>query len=321
MVEKALVEKVSVEVATFYQFAPMQDLDALREQWLSQGAQMQLRGTILLAEEGINGTLCGTRENLDRFLEGVRQLPQLAQMAAKYSTARAENPVFHRFKIKIKAEIVTFGVPGLRPAQRTGVHVDPAAWNKLLDDPEVVVVDTRNRYETVIGSFPGAQDPDTTNFREFPDYVRSHLDPDKNKKVAMFCTGGIRCEKASAFLLEEGFESVYQLDGGILRYLEEVDEASNRWHGECFVFDQRVSVDASLGEGAYEQCFACRHPLSQEDLASEHFEEGVSCPHCIDEMSQAQRESFAERHKQVLLAESRGEAHIGVKQTSKHASS
>lgn len=306
-----------MDVATFYLFTDLDGLPALRERWLTRGAQLGLRGTILLAHEGINGTLCGDAQHLETFLSEVRDLPPLAGLTWKFSSAAADNTVFHRFKIKIKPEIVTFGVPDIRPAERTGEHVDADTWNALLDDPDVVVIDTRNRYETMIGTFPGAVDPDTTNFREFPDYVRAHFDPAKHKKIAMFCTGGIRCEKAAAFMLNEGFETVYQLNGGILQYLEDTAEDGdnrNRWQGECFVFDQRVSVDATLQEGAFEQCFACRRPLSAEDLQSPDYRAGVSCPHCIEERPEAAREGFAERRRQVLIAEARGQAHIGVAQ-------
>jgi len=267
---------------------------------------------VLLAEEGINGTLTGTREALETWLDSVREDPRLRALSAKFSTASDDNPVFHRLKVRIKKEIVSFGEPGLRPGEHTGEHVDPEGWNQLLDDPDVLVIDTRNRYEIAIGTFPGAVDPDTTNFREFADYVRQHVDPAQHPRIAMCCTGGIRCEKASAFMLKQGFEAVYQLDGGILQYLESVREEDNRWQGECFVFDQRVSVNEGLEQGDYEQCFACRRPLSAQDLASPHYRQGVSCPHCIDERDEAERGGFEERQRQVLLAEARGQQHIGV---------
>ena len=301
-------------VATFYRFAELEDIEALRERWLPLAEALDLKGTVLLASEGINGTIAGPEAQLLRFIDALRQVPALADLTWKLSTAADSNPVFHRFKIKLKAEIVTFGVDGVRPGQRTGVHVDASQWNALLDDPDVVVIDTRNGYERSIGTFPGSEDPQTTNFREFPDYVREHLDPASNKRVAMFCTGGIRCEKASAFLLNEGFEEVYQLDGGILQYLEDVGADENRWEGECFVFDQRVSVTATLEQGSFEQCYACRHPISADDRAHPAYQPGVSCPHCEDARDDEDREGFRERRRQVVLAEARGGAHIGVAQ-------
>ncbi len=303
-----------MDVAAFYLFSDLDDIQTLREKWLVRGPELGLRGTILLANEGVNGTLCGSRHALETFLDEVRQVPALKELKEKYSTADQDNLVFHRFKIKLKREIVTFGIDGIRPAEHTGEHVSPERWNELLEDPDVLVIDTRNSYEYAIGTFPGAVDPKTTTFREFPEYVRQHLDPEKTPRVAMFCTGGIRCEKATAFMLDEGFEAVYQLDGGILKYLEDVDPESNRWQGECFVFDQRVSVDADLREGQFEQCFACRRALSADDLGSEHYVAGVSCPHCIDERDAASRTGFEERRRQVLLAEARGEGHVGVPQ-------
>jgi len=202
--------------------------------------------------------------------------------------------------------------PGVAPDRRTGEHVDPARWNALLDDPAVLVLATRNGYEIEIGSFPGAVDPGTRSFRELPGYVKTHIDPAEHPRIAMFCTGGIRCEKASAWLLDQGFAAVYQLDGGILSYLEQVVPEQNRWQGECFVFDQRVSVDSELDEGSFEQCFACRRPLSAADLAAPDYQPGVSCPHCIDEHTPAQRAGFAERRRQEALAAARGRRHVGA---------
>ncbi|MEM8768998.1 MAG: rhodanese-related sulfurtransferase [Pseudomonadota bacterium] len=297
-------------VVTFYQFAPLPEPEAVRASLYKAAEQEGIKGTILLAEEGINGTLTGPRAALDRFAEVLRAVPGFAAMPFKFSTADAGNPVFYRLKVKVKAEIVALGKPEVKPAERTGTHVDAAAWNALLDDPEVIVIDTRNDYEIGIGTFPGALDPHTRSFKQFPDYVAG-LDPDRHKKVAMFCTGGIRCEKASAYMLDQGFEAVYQLDGGILNYLETVPDADNRWEGECFVFDQRVSVDSGLSEGTYVQCFACRRPLTEGDVASPAYEEGVSCPHCINEQGEDQRAAFLERQRQVELSRARGELHVG----------
>lgn len=301
-------------VMTFYRFVKLSSLDALRQALQDRAAELGLKGTVLLAEEGINGTLAGERDALEAFHGYLKTRPELAHMPCKFSSASADNPVFHRLKVRIKPEIVSFGQPALDPSRRTGEHVDAARWNALLDDPDVLVIDTRNHYEIGIGTFPGAVDPQTQSFREFPGYVQAHVDPRRHRRVAMFCTGGIRCEKASAFMLERGFEAVYQLDGGILKYLETVSPDDNRWRGECFVFDQRVSVDASLDEGGYRQCYACRRPLSDADLASSDYEEGVSCPHCIHELTPEQHAAFVERRRQVLLAEARGEQHVGAPQ-------
>jgi len=301
-------------VMTFYRFVRLHSLEKLRAGLEADAAALGLKGTILLAEEGINGTLAGPREALERFRDVLGARRDFAGMPCKFSAADPDNPVFHRLKVRIKPEIVTFGQPGVDPSRRTGEHVDAARWNALLDDPDVLVIDTRNAYEIGIGSFPGAVDPGTESFREFPGFIEDHVDPREHPRVAMFCTGGIRCEKASAYLLEKGFEAVYQLDGGILKYLETVAPEQNRWQGECFVFDQRVSVDTTLEEGAYQQCYACRRPLSETDLASPDYREGVSCPHCVDEHSAEQRERFAERRRQVLLAEARGRRHVGATQ-------
>ncbi len=304
------------DVVTFYQFAPLpaaespESLEALRDRLHNTAEQHSLKGTILLASEGMNGTLTGERHALEAFARVLTAVPGFADMPFKYSVASAGNPVFYRLKVRLKPEIVALGQPQVKPAARTGTHVDAETWNRLLDDPELIVIDTRNDYEIGIGTFPGAVDPGTRSFKQFPDYVAT-LDPQRQPRVAMFCTGGIRCEKASAYMLEQGFEEVFQLDGGILRYLETVAPNDNRWQGECFVFDQRVSVDRELGEGSYEQCFACRRPLTAEDLASADYHQGVSCPNCVGDQDEAQRAAFAERQRQVELAAARGELHVG----------
>jgi len=296
-------------VVTFYRFTPLKDLDDLKILLEDQADRLSIKGTILLAGEGINGTLSGSEASLREFSDALDGMDGLADMTLKYSTANSGNPVFYRLKVRIKNEIVALGQPGVDPAARTGVHVDARAWNQLLEDPEVLVIDTRNDYETAIGTFPAARDPGTTTFKQFPDYVAG-LDQ-KDVRVAMFCTGGIRCEKASAYMLSQGFDEVYQLDGGILGYLETVTPEENRWQGECFVFDQRVSVDKALGEGSYEQCFACRQPLEPLDIESEDYVEGVSCPHCIGDQDEDRRRSFEERQKQMQLAAARGDQHVG----------
>ena len=305
-------------VMTCYRFAPLgagesgagESLAALRDRLQTAAASRGLKGTLLLAGEGMNGTLTGERVDLQAFAGVLRAVPGFEQMPCRYSQAREGNTVFHRLKIRIKPEIVALGQPQVKPAQRTGTHVDAQTWNRLLQDPDLLVIDTRNDYEIGIGTFPGAVSPGTRSFRQFPDYVAT-LDPEAQPRVAMFCTGGIRCEKASAYMLDQGFEEVFQLDGGILKYLETVPQNDNRWRGECFVFDQRVSVDRELGEGSFRQCFACRRPLTRLDLASDDYQQGISCPHCVHEQDDAQRAAFAERQRQVLLAEARGDQHVG----------
>ena len=300
---------MSYIVAAMYKFVELPDYEALREPLLDVCREAGIKGTLLLAEEGLNGTVSGTREGLDTLLAYLRSDHRLEDLEHKESVH--ESQPFLRMKVKLKREIVTMGVPGVDPKRVVGSYVAPRDWNALLDDPEVVLVDTRNDYEYAIGSFDGAIDPQIETFREFPAWVEKNLDPARNRKVAMFCTGGIRCEKASSYLLEQGFEEVYHLRGGILKYLEEVPEDDTRWHGECFVFDERVAVDHRLQRGHYDQCFACRHPVSAEDMASPAYQKGVSCPHCIDRQSDEQRARFAERQRQVELARQRGEQHIG----------
>jgi UPF0176 protein len=301
-----------IAVVTFYKFVELSALEDLRASIENRAAQLDLRGTVLLAHEGINGTLCGAAQALESLSAWLHEQPPFADLVCKYSQADADNPVFHRLKIRIKPEIVNMGMAGLPISQRTGTHVGPQRWHKLLEDPDVVVIDTRNDYEVAIGTFPGAVNPRTRSFREFPDFVRENLDPQQHRRVAMFCTGGVRCEKASTYMLEQGFEEVFQLDGGILNYLEQVSDQDNHWAGECFVFDQRVSVDDSLQQGTFTQCFACRRALSEADLASPAYQRGISCPHCADELNEQQKASFAERAKQEALALERGERHIGA---------
>ena len=300
------------DVMTFYRFVRLDGLETLRHELEAAALACGIKGTILLAGEGINATLAGERAMLEAFRDQLEARAPFAGMRFRFSAAAPGNPVFHRLKVRIKPEIVRLDQPDVDPVRRTGEHVDPARWNALLDDPDVLVIDTRNGYEIDIGTFPGAVDPGTRSFRELPDWVRANVDPAEHPRIAMFCTGGIRCEKASSWFLDQGFEAVYQLDGGIISYLEQVGPGDNRWRGECFVFDQRVSVDARLAEGSYEQCFACRRPLSAEDLASPDYRVGVSCPHCIDEHTPEQLAAFRERRRQVELAERRGRRHVGA---------
>ena len=296
-------------VLAFYKFLEIEDPCDLRLDLLEQGASLDLKGTILIAHEGINATLVGNKKNLEEFSSWLTD--RFGILPFKWSSAEASNDVFFRFKVKIKPEIVTMGISELDMGA-VGRHVSMEEWNELLQDPDVIVVDARNDYETDIGGFPGSIIPDTKNFREFPAWVDKELNEKENKKIAMFCTGGIRCEKASAYLMNSGFNDVCQLEGGVLKYLENVDEENNRWRGECFVFDQRVSVNARLEQGRYNQCFACRHPLSESDLLSEFYEEGVSCHFCFDRKSQERKEQFRQRQKQIQLANERGEQHLGI---------
>lgn len=297
----------SIVVAAMYKFVSLPDFTELRQPLLDAMLANGVKGTLLLAEEGINGTVSGTRAGIDGLLAWLRNDPRLVDIDHKESYCD-EQP-FYRTKVKLKKEIVTLGVPGVDPNQRVGTYVDPKDWNALLDDPEVVLIDTRNDYEVAIGTFDGAVDPKTKSFREFPEYVRANYDPARHKKVAMFCTGGIRCEKASSFMLNEGFEEVYHLKGGILKYLEEVPEAETKWKGDCFVFDNRVTVRHDLSEGEYDQCHACRAPISEADRQSEHYVAGISCPHCWDSLPEKTRAGARERQKQIELARERNQPH------------
>ena len=299
-----------VVVAALYKFVALDDYHALREPLLDACLAAGTRGTLLLAPEGINGTIAGSRAAVDEVLDFLRRDQRFTDLEHKES--HDDHVPFYRMKVKLKKEIVTMGVAGVDPNVRVGNYVSPSEWNDLVNDPEVLLIDTRNDYECDIGSFRGALDPRTGNFREFPDYVRTHLDPGVHKKIAMFCTGGIRCEKASAFMLNEGFEEVYHLRGGILKYLEEVPPQESVWEGECFVFDNRVSVDHQLEKGRYDQCYGCRHPITEEDKHSGKYELGVCCPHCFDTLTEDQALRFRERQKQVELAAQRGEAHVGA---------
>ncbi len=298
------------EVATFYRYVELADPASLAGLLERRARDQGLKGTVLVAEEGINGTLAGSGSALRRWLHQLRADPRFADLAVRFSAAAEANPVFLRLKVRIKDEIVALRRRDIDPRQRTGQHVDAAAWNRLLDDPKVTVIDTRNSYEIDVGTFPGALDPATRSFREFPGFAAT-LAPADHPRVAMFCTGGVRCEKASALLLDAGFAEVYQLDGGILNYLENVGD-DNRFDGECFVFDQRVSVTDQLDQGGYVQCHACRRALSDEDLNSPRYQLGISCGHCYDQLSEQQRAAFTERRRQVELAAQRGELHVGA---------
>lgn len=299
-----------VNVVSFYRFLNVGALEKLRDDLQALCEQERLVGTILVAEEGINGTLAGDREALERVFRWLEQQLSLEEpLESRWTEAQAAP--FRRMRVRIKSEIVTLGRPDILPQRATGRHVEPGDWNRLIDNPDTLLIDTRNHYEIEVGSFPRALDPATDSFRQFPAFARALAEQDKDRPVAMFCTGGIRCEKASALMLELGFREVYQLQGGILNYLEKVEPDDNRWSGECFVFDSRVAVDRDLAEGGYVQCHACRRPLSSEDLASPDYREGVSCPRCINELDAERAARLEERRRQVALARERGEEHIG----------
>ena len=299
----------STVVAALYHFTRLPDFEDKREPLLALMKELDVRGTLLLASEGINGTISGSRESIDHLLNWLRSDERLRGLVHKESYCEAHP--FYRTKVKLKKEIVTMGVEDIDPNHIVGTYVEPSDWNAVISDPDVLLIDTRNDYEVDIGTFKGAVNPETTTFREFPKYVENNLDPLKHKKVAMFCTGGIRCEKSTAYLKGQGFEHVYHLKGGILKYLEDVPKEESLWEGECFVFDNRVSVTHDLEAGTFDQCHACRHPVSPEDMQSPHYVPGVSCPHCIDSLSEKTRQRAAERQKQMTLAKERGEHHIG----------
>jgi UPF0176 protein len=301
-----------VKVASFYRFLDLAEAGGFRDALLELCRDRGLLGTVLVAAEGVNGSLAGNETDIRAVFAWIENRLSLRQpIEARWN--EVSEPPFRRMRVRLKKEIVTLGRPDIHPHERTGTYVSAGEWNRLLDDPDVLVIDTRNRYEYEVGTFPRALDPGTDSFREFPQFARKLAESSTDKPLAMFCTGGIRCEKATALMLELGFENVYHLQGGILKYLEETSEAENRWQGECFVFDTRVAVDRDLAEGGYVQCHACRRPLSAEDLASPDFREGVSCPKCVGELDPERASRLEERHKQVELAKERGDKHIGPK--------
>ncbi len=298
-----------IVVCALYKFVTLKDYQSLRHPILSVMLDNEIKGTLLLAEEGINGTVSGTRVAIDTLLAYLTKEPHFKDLSYKESYTD-EHP-FLRSRVKLKKEIVTMGVNGIDPKRSVGTYIAPKDWNALINDPDVLLVDTRNDYEYQVGSFQNAVNPTTDSFREFPEYVKQNLDPNKHKKVAMFCTGGIRCEKSTAFLKEQGFDEVYHLQGGILKYLEDVPAEQSLWQGECFVFDERVTVNHHLEKGEYDQCNACRMPITEQDKLSPQYQHGVSCPHCFDKTSEKQKARYAEREHQIRLAEQRGEVHIG----------
>ena len=298
-----------------YHFVSLPQFKTLREPLLNFCLSKNIKGTLLLADEGINGTLAGPEKSILELLEYLKNDPLFEGnfKGLGHKESWSDKHPFYRMKVKLKKEIVTLGVPGISPTKIVGQYVKPQDWNKIISDPEVVLIDTRNDYEYAIGTFNNAINPKTTTFREFPNFVKTHFDPKKHKKVAMFCTGGIRCEKASSYMMSEGFDEVYHLDGGILKYLEEVKPEESLWQGECFVFDQRVAIKHGLEVGNFDQCYACRYPLSVDDMQSEKYTPGISCPHCYDQHTPEKLKALTERQKQVILAKERGIEHIGTK--------
>jgi len=298
-----------IVVCALYKFVTLENYQALRQPIHDVMEKNHVRGTLLLANEGINGTIAGSRHAIDTVITWLKSDPRLAELECKESITGVMP--FNRTRVKLKKEIVTMGIEGIDPKQVVGTYVNAQEWNSLIDDPEVLVIDTRNDYEFQVGTFKNAINPNTQSFREFPQYVKENLDSDKHKKVAMFCTGGIRCEKSTAFLKQQGFDQVYHLKGGILKYLEEMPIESTLWEGECFVFDERVTVNHQLEKGSYDQCNACRLPITEVDKISDKYQQGVSCPHCFDKVTLEQRARFSEREKQMALAKKRGESHLG----------
>lgn len=302
-------QTTEVVVCALYKFTAFEDFEVWRQPILDNLSENGVKGTLLLAHEGINGTIAGSKSAIEHTIAFLNGIPAVGEFTYKLSYTN-EMP-FYRTKVKLKKEIVTMGVTDIDPRTDAGEYVKPEDWNDLISDPEVVLIDTRNDYEYQVGTFKNAVNPNTDTFREFPEYIAQNLDKDKHKKVAMFCTGGIRCEKSTAYLKQQGFENVYHLQGGILQYFEDVKTEESLWDGECFVFDNRVTVNQELERGEYDQCYACRMPISEEDKQSEHYIQGESCPHCHDKTSLAQKQRFKDREKQLQLAKARGEHHIG----------
>ncbi|HBZ43389.1 MAG TPA: hypothetical protein DEO85_04875 [Maritimibacter sp.] len=299
-------------VCALYHFTTFEDPAAIRAPLLDLCTRSGITGSLLLAREGINGTVAGSRGAIDALIAHIDGLPGCKGFDYKLSTA-TEQP-FGRMKVRLKREIVTMGQPDVNPRAAVGHYVEPADWNALISAPDVAVIDTRNDYEVAIGTFDGAVDPQTTSFREFPEWWDRNKDRFHNKRIAMFCTGGIRCEKSTNFLMQQGVEDVFHLKGGILKYLEEMPSEESLWHGECFVFDGRVSVGHGLQEGPHELCHACRRPILPSDRDHPAFEEGVSCHQCIDQFDDARRERFRERQRQIKLAKQRGARHLGPRE-------
>ena len=307
--------KNEILVAALYKFVEINNLLSLKDNLYKICEENNIMGTILIADEGINGTISGKDNQIKQTISSLLSDERFSNLEIKYSST--DRQPFHRMKVRLKKEIVTIGLPEINPNKKVGTYVKPEDWNDLISDPNVIVIDTRNKYETKIGSFQNALDPETSSFREFPDWVKKFKNSkeNSNKKIAMFCTGGIRCEKASSLMKEEGFEDVYHLQGGILKYLETIDKENSLWNGECFVFDQRVCLTDELEVGSYKMCFACRMPITEEEMQNEKYIEGISCIYCYDKTTEEKKERFGSRQKQILLAKERGEKHLGEKQT------
>ena len=301
-----------MKVASFYRFLDLSDPQDFRNALQGVCDEHGLLGTILVATEGFNGSITGKESAIGHVFAWIEETLELDSPVEARSNAVSEPP-FRRMRVKLKKEIVTLGRPDILPHKQTGTHVSGEKWNELISNPDVVVIDTRNSYEFEVGTFPRAIDPKTDSFREFPEFAQKLAETSKDRPLAMFCTGGIRCEKATALMLELGFDEVYHLQGGILKYLEEIPAQENQWDGECFVFDTRVAVDRDLAEGGYVQCHACRRPLSTEEMASPDYQEGVSCPKCIGDLDEKRAAGLRERQRQIELARERGDIHIGPK--------
>ena len=296
-------------ICALYKFTRLDDFETIQGPLKGFLDSLSVKGTLLLAREGINGTISGNQANLEKVLEYLQSDSRFLGLEYKFSYSK-KTP-FKRLKVKLKKEIVTMGLTEIDPTHSVGTYVKPKDWNKLINDPDVVLIDTRNNYEYEIGSFKGAVNPKTETFREFPSFTKNSLEKYRNKKIAMFCTGGIRCEKSTAYLKSQGYKDVFHLQGGILKYLEEVNEDESLWEGECFVFDDRVAVKHNLEQGQYDQCHACRFPITKEDTMHPHYEKGASCPRCFGTKNSNQMSRYREREKQVQLAKKRGEEHIG----------
>lgn len=304
------MEPDAFTIAAFYKFVSLPDFEQRRRPLWTLCEENGVKGTILLAHEGINATIAGPPQGIEAVLKSLQADPAIGALKVKYSSA-SELP-FYRMKVRLKKEIVRLGRPDVNPGEQVGEYIAPEDWNALISNPEVTLIDTRNDYEIEIGTFKGALNPATKSFRDFPEYMEKELSDKKDQPIAMFCTGGIRCEKSTSLLKKNGFQKVYHLDGGILNYLEKVDPAESLWEGDCFVFDNRVTVDHNLEPGEYDMCHACRHALSEQDKASEHYVEGVSCPYCYDSLSAEQRERAAERQRQVEISKKLDRKHIGM---------